>query len=431
MTRIDADLASELEDLHTPLVTADDLQGLIETARGRRFIAIGEASHGTHEFYEWRAELTRRLIAEGDVAWIGVEGDWPDCWRIDRWVRGLADAPDARAVLSGFSRWPTWMWANTEVCDFLDWLREHNRALPPEQRTGFYGLDVYSLWDSLARVIGWLHSNSPSDLPTAMKAWECFAPFNERPENYAWNTRLVPETCEADVVSLLATVRRRSILDGDEAFDALQNATIAANAENYYRAMVRTDAGSWNIRDTHMVDTIDRLAAHFGPASKGIIWAHNTHIGDARGTSMHAHGLINLGQLLRERHGLQSTLLVGFASHRGSVLAASRWGSPPLQMPVPDAAAGSHEDTLHRCLAAPAILDFPLSRVSSWLSSTAGHRAIGVVYEPRTEAQNYVPTTMGMRYDALIWLEDTTPVTPITHERTPAELEFETEPSGY
>jgi len=425
-------LLADIRELARPLHDPDDLDPLLEAALPCRFVAVGDASHGTSEFYGWRAALTRRLVQEQSIAWIGVEGDWPDCWRIDRWVRGLADTElDARGVLSGFERWPTWLWANAEVADFLDWLREHNAGRPAEERVGFYGLDVYSLWDSLDRTMGWLARNAPESLDVAREAWRCFSPFDGDPQQYAWSTRMVPESCEADVVALLTEVGRRAGHDGDDAFDALQNAAIAAEAEHYYRAMVRTDRGSWNIRDTHMADTIDRLAAHFGPASRGVIWEHNTHVGDARATTMAGAGLVNVGQLLRERHGGEGVLLVGFAGHRGRVVAAERWGSEEERMPVPAAAEDSHEGLLHEALGRPSVLVFGADRSRVWLAHRTGHRAIGVVYDPRREWGNYVPTVMGERYDALVWLESTEALLPLHHERAPGEPELETEPSGF
>ena len=290
-------VATEIRALARPLATPADLDPLLARTRSARYVCIGEASHGTHEYYRWRAELSRRLIEEQNFTWIGVEGDWPDCWRINRWVRGLADQDlDARELLDRFERWPTWMWANTDVAEFLDWLRERNTARPAADQVGFYGLDVYSLWDSLRVIMDWLTDNAPDALADARRAWQCFAPFGEDPHEYAWSTRLVPETCEGDVVGLLVSVRARTRdrADDDEgAFDAEQNAEVAVGAERYYRVMIRGDRQSWNVRDHHMADTIDRLAAHLGPRSKGLIWEHNTHVGDAQS---HLHGRRGPGQ---------------------------------------------------------------------------------------------------------------------------------------
>ena len=426
------DVIHNLRRLARPLSDAGALNAIVARATSRRYVAIGEASHGTHEFYAWRATLTRRLIEDAGARWIGVEGDWPDCWRIDRWVRGLAEQDlDARGVLARFDRWPTWMWANADVADFLDWLREHNAGHRPEERVGFYGLDVYSLWDSLDHTLGWLTEYAPSALPAALQAWRCFAPFDEDPRRYAWNTRMVPASCEDDVVSLLVEVRREAASDGDDAFNALQNATIAVEAERYYRAMVRTDRGSWNIRDLHMADTIDRITAHLGAGSQGVLWAHNTHVGDARATTMAEAGLLNLGQLLRERYGQDQVLLVGMASYEGEVMAARAWGAEEERMRVPRAREESHEGLIHRALGEPACFDFGDDRDQPWLRHRTGHRAIGVVYDPANERGNYVPTVMGERYDALLWFEGTQALQALHHEPEPEEAEYETEPTGF
>lgn len=429
---------AELEEIRAlagPLETVSGhLDGLVELCAPARFVGLGEASHGTQEYYQWRAALSRRLIEEHGFSWIGVEGDWPDCWRINGWIRGQTDQDlDARQLLAGFERWPTWMWANQVVAEFLTWLREWNLARPENQRTGFYGLDVYSLWDSLREIFGWLDANAPDAVPAALRAWQCFVPFREDPQRYAASTRLVPQSCETDVVALLAEVHRQAfgrVEDDPAAFDAVQNAFVAANAERYYRTMIRGDQQSWNIRDHHMSDTIDRLARHHGPGSQGLVWAHNTHIGDARATDMALDGMVNIGQLMRRRHH-GSVVLVGFASFQGSVTAARSWGSPEQVMNVPEAMPGSHEDLLHSALQRPSTLIFGADRASHWLSSWRGHRAIGVVYNPHRERGNYVPTAMGQRYDALMWFPQTTALKPLHHEHLPSEPELETEPTGF
>ena len=428
-------LLAQVRELARPLATPRDLTAVVEAVGDSRFVCLGEASHGTHEYYRWRAELSRRLVEERGVTWIGVEGDWPDCSRINGWVRGLDEGGlDARGVLAGFERWPTWMWANSETADFLDWLHDRNLARPPGNRVGFYGLDVYSLWDSLAEVIGWLDANAPESVPAALRAWRCFVPYDEDPHRYARATRLVPESCETEVVDLLAAVRQRIPLDepSDEAtFAAAQNAEVAAGAERYYRTMIRADRTSWNVRDHHMVDTADRLARHLGPWSKGLVWAHNTHVGDARATDMTTAGMVNVGQLLRQRHAAEGVSLVGFAGHRGTVLAGSEWGAPEVVMRLPSAVPGSHEDVLHRALGEPSALVFPPGRDGPWLEARLGHRAVGVVYAPGRELANYVPTVMGARYDVLLWFEETRALRPLHHEQRPVEPEYETEPTGF
>lgn len=430
-----ADAVAEIRALARPLRVPADLDALVERVADRRLVCLGEASHGTHEFYRWRAELSRRLVEDHAVTWIGVEGDWPDCWRINRWVRGLDDQDrDAPGVLLEFERWPTWMWVNREVAEFLDWLHGWNLDRSPHERVGFYGLDVYSLWDSLRVIMSWLDVHAPEALSAAYEAWQCFQPYAEDPHRYARSTRLVPDSCEAEVVALLVEVVRQTrdrLGVDDEAFDATQNAAIVVEAERYYRVMVRGDRQSWNIRDRHMVDTIARLDAHHGPDSRGIVWEHNSHIGDARATDMARAGMVNVGQLVRERFGTADTALVGFAGHRGTVMAAAAWGAREQVLPVPPARPSSHEDLLHRALGTDALLVFPERRTGAWLSRRAGHRAVGVVYQPRAEHGNYVPTVMGERYDALFWLEGTTALNPLRHEPVPREAELETEPTGF
>lgn len=429
------DVAAEIRSLAGPLATSDDLAPLVRRAAECRFVAVGDASHGTHEYYRWRARFSRRLIEEHGFTWIGVEGDWPDCWRINRWVRGYGEQNlSAAQLLAGFARWPTWMWANHDVAEFLSWLHEHNLARSESERVGFYGLDVYSLWDSLWQIMTWLENHAPEALPAALSAWHCFLPYDEDPHRYARHTRLVPASCEADVVALLVEVRRRThdrMRWDEDAFDAAQNAETAVDAEQYYRTMVRGDRESWNVRDHHMTDTVDRIAEHHGARSKGLIWEHNTHVGDARATDMARHGMVNVGQLLRRRHAADDVVLIGFAGHRGSVLAAPSWGAPEQVYPVPFARAGSHEDLLHRSLERPAVLVFGDDRSGPWLSQWFGHRAIGVLYDPARESGNYVPTLLGARYDALVWLEHTSALRPLHHEARPQEPELETEPSGY
>lgn len=251
-----------------PLDGPADLDPLLDRIGDARVVMLGEASHGTHEYYAWRTEITRRLVAERDASFVAVEGDWPDCSRVGAAVRALPGAPaDPAEALRSIERWPTWMWANDEVVELTRWLRELNVDRPREQRVGFYGLDVYSLWDSLRAVVDYLRENEPGSVRSAIDAFRCFEPYAEDPQRYARATRLVPDGCEDAVVEMLATVRGAvadgaAAEDGDRQLDAEQNAHVAAGAEAYYRAMVHGGPRSWNVRDTHMADTLDRLLAH-------------------------------------------------------------------------------------------------------------------------------------------------------------------------
>lgn len=398
-----------------PLSGPETWTPLLDRIADAKLVLIGEASHGTHEYYRWRAELSQRLIAERGFSFVAVEGDWPDCERIDHSVRLEPGAPDdPRAALEQFRRWPAWMWANEEVYAFAGWLREHNAARPRAARVGFHGLDVYSLWESLRAILLHLREHDPDRVADAVAAYRCFEPYGEDPHAYAVESRFVPPGCEQEVLDLLVRMRRAAIFDGDAAFSAWQNAEVALNAERYYRAMLRGGADSWNVRDVHMADTLDRLLHHYGPQAKGIVWAHNTHVGDARATDMAASGIVNIGQFARERHRAEDVVLVGFGGYHGTVIAGERWGAPPEAMTVPHAMRHSLEDLLHATGLDQALFVFPADHQPDWLTDTLPHRAIGVVYHPeREQAVNYVPTQAGLRYDAFCWFDETSAVRPL------------------
>ncbi|HEV8217675.1 MAG TPA: erythromycin esterase family protein, partial [Gemmatimonadaceae bacterium] len=264
-----------------PLSAPADLDPLLERIGEARFVLLGEASHGTSEFYTWRAELSKRLIVERGFSFIAVEGDWPDCYRVNRYLKGMPNAGrDAESVLHAFERWPTWMWANREIVALTEWLRRHNDSAAAARKVGFYGLDVYSLWDSMRVVTEYLTRLDPALAAAARRAYNCFEPFAEDVQEYARATALVPTSCEDEAVAVLRSMRDRAASfkeDGREGyFDAEQNALVARNAERYYRTMVRGGPASWNVRDHHMVETLDRLVEHHGPAAKAIVWEHNT-----------------------------------------------------------------------------------------------------------------------------------------------------------
>jgi erythromycin esterase-like protein len=408
----------DVRRLASPLRTPADLEPVLDRIGDARIVLLGEASHGTHEYYAWRAALTRRLVEEKGFGFVAVEGDWPECYEVNRCVRsrpGAATSP--RGVLNEFDRWPTWMWANEEVVAFAEWLREHNAGRPENGRVGFYGLDVYSLWNSMRALLDYLREHEPEHVDAALRAVRCFEPFGEDPQDYAFASRFSPQTCETAVVELLARLcaERTAPVDGEDPearFSAEQNAAVAAGAERYYRAMVGGQAESWNVRDEHMQDTLDRLLDFSG--SKAVVWEHNTHVGDARATDMANAGMVNVGQLARERHGTDDVVIVGFGGYRGGVIAAPRWGAQMERMPVPPARRGSLEALLHDELGEDSVLVFPREDPPPFLRRRIDHRAIGVVYAPEREAWgNYVPTVLAERYDAFLWFEQTHPLRPL------------------
>jgi erythromycin esterase-like protein len=432
----DAQLIEEIRSLAQPLRTAADLDRLVDAIGDSPYVLLGEASHGTSEFYTWRAEISKRLITEKGFSFIAVEGDWPDCYSVNRYVKGFS-GESAESVLHAFSRWPTWMWANREVVALAEWMHDHNVTLPAEKQAGFYGLDVYSLWESMHAVLEYLERMDPQLARNALRAYACFEPYEEDAQEYARATVLVPTSCEDEAVSILAALRRKAPEfrdDGRDAyFNAEQNALVARNAELYYRTMVRGGATSWNVRDNHMVETLNRLMEHHGGNAKAIVWEHNTHIGDARFTDMARSGMVNVGQLVRQEHEREGVVLVGFGSYRGSVIAGQEWGAPMERMIVPDAREGSYEHAMKSAGIGNSLFIFPKDGAdeASELREPRGHRAIGVVYDPRTEHWgNYVPTILPGRYDAFLYLEQTKALDPL-HMRVRYDGEVpETFPSG-
>lgn len=398
-----------------------DYDDLIDLIGDARIVMLGEASHGTHEFYAVRAAITKRLIARHDFDFVAIEGDWPDAYRVDRWVKGgLGTARDA---LAGFKRFPTWMWRNVPVEGFIAWLGRHNDAREgDERRVGFYGLDVYSLHTSMGEVIKFLRHVDPEAADRAAHHYACLDPFVEDTAAYAWQVHFTDKSCEDEVVRTMADLRARRQAHVEKAgheaaFDAEINALAAADAERYYRLMVRGGATTWNLRDRHMTAVLERLLEKHGPRSKAIIWEHNSHIGDFRATHEGQGGYLNVGQLVREKYG-PSSIAVGFGTHRGTVTAAHAWDGEPKFMRVPPAREGSYEHTFGR-LGSPAFY-LPLARIphddpaAGWLHETRGERAIGVVYDPAREHHgNYVPTRLAARYDAYLFFANTFAVEPL------------------
>lgn len=413
-------LIARLIRFSRPLNTDADLDPLLDHIGNARYVLLGEASHGTAEYYTWRARISRRLIEEKGFSFVAVEGDWPDCYCVNRYVKQYEDCgPSARDVLHGFHRWPTWMWANEEVVEFADWLYGFNAQQPDEQRVGFYGLDVYSLWESLDAVLKYLEQRDSAAFAAAKRAYHCFEPFHHDVHRYARATAsFVPKTCESDVIALLDALRREqpAVNTGDREaqFVAEQNALVVRDAEAYYRTMMQGGPDSWNLRDTHMADTLDRLMEWHGPHAKGIVWEHNTHIGDARATSMADEDMVNIGQIARERHQAEGVFLAGFGSYSGTVIAANEWDAPMRRMHVPRARPGSWEAALHEAEPTDKLLLLRDVKDDAEFCTSRGHRAIGVVYHPEYERfGNYVPTVLPNRYDALLFIDHTHALHPL------------------
>jgi erythromycin esterase-like protein len=409
--------------------SARDYDALIERFGDRRIVLIGEASHGTDDFYRERAAITRRLIVEKGFRAVAAEADWPDAYRVNRYVRGEGGDRTADQALSGFKRFPAWMWRNAVVLEFVTWLRARN-ASNPEDAAGFYGLDLYSLFTSIGEVLRYLDRTDPEAATRARTLYGCFDHFHDDPQAYGYGVSYgISKSCEQEVVRLLAKLRENAT-SADDFFDAEQNARLVKNAEEYYRSMFRGRVSSWNLRDEHMFETLREVCARLerrGAAPKVVVWAHNSHLGDARATEMGEQGELNLGQLCREHYG-GNCANIGFSTYSGTVTAASDWDGPAETKRVGPGLAGSYEALFHETglsrflVMPPAVHELGAPRLQ---------RAIGVIYRPETERQShYFGATLADQFDAMIHIDETRAISPLETRSEHPEEAPETYPTG-
>lgn len=420
-----------IRDASQPIVGAvQDYDSLLGLIGGAQIVLLGEASHGTHEFYRERARITQRLIEEEGFAAVAVEADWPDAYRVNRWVRGDSVDRTALDALGGFERFPRWMWRNGDVLAFVSWLHRHNESLPEGKRVGFYGLDLYSLFASMEEVIRFLEQADPEAAVRARYRYSCFDAFAEDTQAYGYAAEFgITRSCEDQAVQQLIELQRRATQlagrDGgvseDDLFYAEQNARLVKNAEEYYRTMFRGRVSSWNLRDRHMAETLEALIVHLErrwARARVVVWEHNSHIGDARATAMGEMGEWNVGQLARERFG-GDAVLVGFTTYQGTVTAASDWDAPAERKRVRPGLPGSFEALFHTVGIADFIL--PLRgdpRLSEALDEPWLERAIGVIYRPESErVSHYFEARLPQQFDAVIHFDETSAVEPL--DRTP------------
>jgi len=423
---------------HAASVDAAPPEALVRALAHRRLVLLGEASHGTQEFYALRAELTRTLIERHGCQAVVIEGDWPDAWRINRWVRGL-DGGTAEEALGGFERFPTWMWRNTVVRDFIGWLREHNRNLPPWRQVGFYGMDLYSLMSSARAVLEYLEQADPDAARRARRRYACFDHFRQDLQAYGYAAGFgTGFSCEDAVIAQLTELLRSppAVDDGDPdaLFHAQQNARLVRNAEQYYRSMFRGRASSWNLRDLHMTDTLQALSAHLqertGQPPRIAVWAHNSHLGDASCTSMSEQGEWNVGELARKRWPGE-VFLLGFTTYEGSVRAASEWDEPARVKRVRPGLPGSWEALFHE-VGHPRFLLLHDEGLRRALDRPLLERAIGVIYLPETERlSHYFHARLAAQFDAVIHVDTTRALDALPDHGVPAAPELpETYPEG-
>jgi erythromycin esterase-like protein len=403
---------------HHPLRSEADLDILMREIGDKRVVLLGEASHGTAEYYNWRAALSKRLIQEKGFDFIAVEGEWADSYRVNTFIKGpQQDNAAAVQLLRHYNRWPTWMWGNYEVASLVTWLNSYNQQPTGGQKVGFYGLDVYCLWEALEDIMPYLKDTNDEVLKAAQRAHRCFQPYTDDAQAYALAVARASDNCRTETNRLwrhMQELTNEGVPQSEELFVAQQHALVALNGERYYRAMVSDNSESWNIRDRHMAQTLDRLLQLHGSGSKAIIWEHNTHVGDARYTDMAHRGEVNVGQLARKAYGEENVFIVGFGSYEGSVIAASRWGAPIQKMKVPAAQDGSWEQILHSDGGTDKLLLSRELRDNKRLKRSIGHRAIGVVYNPSMERYgNYVPSIIPQRYDAFLFIDQTQALNPL------------------
>jgi erythromycin esterase-like protein len=423
---------------------ADDYDALLEFIGDARFVLIGEATAGTHEFYRERAQITKRLIREKGFAAVAIEADWPDAFRVNHYVRGRGNDAEAIDALEGFKRFPTWIWRNADVLDFVGWLRNYNDSMRPGQpKIGFYGLDLYSLYASMEAVVAYLDKVDPEVSMRARQTYACFDNYGENACVYGFATGVhLDHSREKEVVARLVDLRRKAgeyaLKDGplahDDFFYALENERLIRDAEQYYRTMYRGDASSWNLRDRHMAETFEGLVNFLtgeGPAAKVVVWAHNSHMGDARATRMGAQGETSLGQHVRQRHG-HNTVLVGFTTYEGTITTASGWDGPVERKWVRPALPASYEALFHEAGLERSLLFLCGDRRVAGLGQPRLERAIGVIYRPDSEqTSHYFYSSLAVQFDAVLHFDRTRAVEPL--ERTAlwhkAEVP-ETFPSG-
>jgi erythromycin esterase-like protein len=415
--------------------TADGFGPLLDSIGDASLVLIGEASHGTHEFYRTRAELTKALITRKGFNVIAVEADWPDAYRVNRWVTHSSDDPNAATALADFTRFPRWMWRNRDVVEFLEWLRTHNASRGATARTGFYGLDLYSMHASIEAVLTYLRKVDPAAAERARYRYGCFEDFGEDTQAYGYAASTgLSSSCEDEVVAQLLELHRRaadfSSRDGrvaaDEYFFAEQNARLVRNAEEYYRSMFGGRVSSWNLRDTHMMETLDALVAHLRQTAgeaRVAVWAHNSHLGDARATYMDDAGQLNLGQLVRERYDHRARL-IGFTTHTGTVTAASNWDEPAQRKRVRPSLPDSYERLFHDVGVPQFLLLLDDAEIRPILSTPRLQRAIGVIYRPDTERiSHYFTARLPAQFDAVFHIDETHALEPLeTWSRDEADL---------
>lgn len=408
----DQALVDHVKSMAHPVKDVYDLSPMMDMIQDQQLVLLGEASHGTAEYYSWRAEITKQLILEKGFSFIGVEGDWPAIYEVNKYVKSLPGAGEsAEEVLTELGRWPGWMWGNQEIADLAEWLKNHNEQLAMEDRVGFYGIDMQDKRSAIDRVLDYLWEVDDEAFQFAVTNYGCLTRFEDG-RSYLQAVARQMVNCEKELSEVLSLIDKHEKewkrVDGRKYFDARMNAKVAVSGENQLRSSINQRAESWNVRVRHFKSTTDRLFDYYGDGSRGIIWAHNTHIGDARATDMRRAGMENMGQLAREKYGKDGVFALGFGTNSGEVLAGRQWGGAMQTMTIPEAMEGSYEYIFTQTGLESFLLLFHNDENNRPLMQQRGHRAIGVVYQPEADqTNNFVNTILPERYDAFIFFDRT------------------------
>lgn len=408
-------ITSEISSKANPFIDIKDFEPLLKKVKDKKVVFLGESTHGTKEFYDWRTKISAELIREHGFNFIAVEGDWPPCQEINRFIQNKSQLGYLE-TLKKFTRWPTWMWANAEMMMLIEWLRYFNDTID-KRHIGFHGLDVYSIFESIEEVIRQLHDIDPKFSKYIKKIYNCFDPFWQNERNYVCSIIQSSKTCEDEANKALEEILKFS-RSNHYLFETIQNAKIIKNAERYYRSMVHVENNAWNIREWHMQETLEMLLRHYGTNSKGIVWAHNSHVGDHKGVDFDVNHHVSLGGISRERLGDDQVSLIGFTTFTGTVLASQSWNGNVSNLHISKARTASLDHALHESISQIGHDNFYLNLQnigeSSILEDYRGHRAIGVVYQPEHENKTqYIPTKVAKRYDFLVFIDNSHPLTPL------------------
>lgn len=402
-----------IEKKAVKILGVDDVKNLTDNIRDERLVLLGESTHGTSQYYSMRAAISKHLIKERGFNFVAVEGDWAAIYRLNLYVKGLSQEKSAGNIMRAFNRWPQWMWSNSETLEFVEWLRDYNSKRELSQMVGFYGIDVYGQWEAMDNLMEFVRLHLPEKLDAIKEKLQCFGAYRDNEWDYAKAVNSGKKSCEnqlKEIVSILTANENKLLqIDKMKYFNALQSAKVLKNAESFFRLALQRGPQSWNARASHFYNTVKRLMDFYGENSRGVVWAHNTHIGDARATPMASAAMVNIGMLAREDMGEKNVYIIGFSTFSGKVLAGRNWASDMEKMTMPNAIQGSLEYKLNSLNKSAFFVHFEneLFSPEHEIMQPIGHRAVGVVYNPQNEAGNYVPTVLPQRYDALVFFQHT------------------------